>query len=174
MLPVYLCRRLPDQSEHRELLQIDPPIRSQFGVEADKKTVHLQLFDSPSSSCQNRQWDGWNCNRFRSLEWEPQILELKIEKYNKLLILHIEQRGFNGRHNCVGHWKVWTITRSLVSLPRLLHRSDSMWGTDYNANPFFFNSKVSRTNIKKSEITGQWRNYWGNLRKICDIIGPKP
>ena len=30
----------------------------------------------------------------------------------------------------------------------LYHRSDSVWGTDYIANPFFLNKKVSRTTIK--------------------------
>ena len=39
-------------------------------------------------------------------------------------------------------WFIFSPTESL------LHRSDSVWGTDYIANPFFLNWKVSRTTIK--------------------------
>ena len=35
-----------------------------------------------------------------------------------------------------------------VILYDITHRSDSMWGTDYIANPFFFLLRVSRTTIK--------------------------
>ena len=37
------------------------------------------------------------------------------------------------------------------------HRRDSIQGTDYIANYFFLNLRVSRAKIKKSKINNQWR-----------------
>ena len=39
---------------------------------------------------------------------------------------------------------------------------------------FLLELKSLEDKYQKCEMTGRWGNYWGNLWKICDIIGPKP
>ena len=56
-------------------------------------------------------------------------------------------------------------------LRRYMHRSDSMWGTDYIANPFFLNLKVSGTAIQNLSwpLSGEIIQVtFGNI----NIIGP--
>ena len=50
------------------------------------------------------------------------------------------------------------------------HRSDSMWGTDYIANPFFFLLRVSKTTIKYLRWQLGGEITWGTFGKFVTLL----